>query len=73
MRLADTKIVLYGSEINIWERIRFNEDVFVCLAEIWSPAGGFYADPKKWRRNTVIVAGYVFPICVKSILIFINE
>lgn len=24
------------------------------LAEIWSPAGGFYADPRLWKRNTVI-------------------
>jgi hypothetical protein len=23
-------------------------------AEIWSPAGGFFADPKHWRRNTVV-------------------
>lgn len=27
-----------------------------CLAEIWSPAGGFFADPKNWRRNTVVAA-----------------
>ena len=25
-------------------------------SEIWSPAGGFYADPKKWKRNTLITA-----------------
>jgi hypothetical protein len=25
-------------------------------AEIWSPAGGFFADPKNWRRNTVVAA-----------------
>ncbi|MBN8495150.1 MAG: hypothetical protein J0M00_27360, partial [Burkholderiales bacterium] len=23
-------------------------------AGIWSPAGGFFADPKKWKRNTVL-------------------
>lgn len=23
---------------------------------IWSPAGGFYADPKKWKRNTALAA-----------------
>ncbi len=28
----------------------------VLLAEIWSPAGGFFADPKNWRRNTVVAA-----------------
>ncbi|KAI8108171.1 hypothetical protein M9434_006201 [Picochlorum sp. BPE23] len=22
--------------------------------EIWSPAGGFFPDPKHWRRNTLI-------------------
>eukprot|EP00884_Botryococcus_braunii_P021032 jgi/Botrbrau1/7612/Bobra.0159s0061.1 len=27
---------------------------------IWSPAGGWYPDPKHWRRNTLItVAGMV--------------
>lgn len=26
-------------------------------AEIWSPAGGFYADPRHWRRNTLIAIG----------------
>lgn len=26
------------------------------VTEIWSPAGGFFADPKNWRRNTVIAA-----------------
>eukprot|EP00890_Picochlorum_soloecismus_P000160 jgi/Picsp_1/1144/NSC_04625-R1_protein len=26
--------------------------------EIWSPAGGFFADPKHWRRNTAVaIAG----------------
>ncbi|KAI3435772.1 hypothetical protein D9Q98_001830 [Chlorella vulgaris] len=24
--------------------------------EIWSPTGGFFADPKKWKRNTLITA-----------------
>ncbi len=24
-------------------------------AEIWSPAGGFYADPKRWKRNTAVI------------------
>ncbi|KAI7840218.1 hypothetical protein COHA_006000 [Chlorella ohadii] len=23
--------------------------------EIWSPAGGFYADPKRWKRNTAVI------------------
>ncbi|KAG7669970.1 hypothetical protein Ndes2526B_g06343 [Nannochloris sp. 'desiccata'] len=27
--------------------------------EIWSPAGGFYADPRKWKRNTFVVAGAI--------------
>ena len=33
---------------------------FSCMmsrtVEIWSPAGGFFADPKNWRRNTVVAA-----------------
>ncbi|PSC68345.1 hypothetical protein C2E20_8074 [Micractinium conductrix] len=24
--------------------------------EIWSPTGGFFADPKNWRRNFVFAA-----------------
>ena len=26
----------------------------LCAAGIWSPAGGFFADPKKWKRNTAL-------------------
>jgi hypothetical protein len=24
--------------------------------EVWSPTGGFYADPRRWKRNTALVA-----------------
>ena len=24
---------------------------------VWSPAGGWYADPRRWRRGTLLVAG----------------
>ncbi len=30
---------------------------FACLmhpAGLWSPTGGFFADPKLWRRNTLV-------------------
>ncbi len=30
--------------------------VLIHNVEIWSPAGGFFADPKNWRRNTVVAA-----------------
>jgi hypothetical protein len=37
---------------------------------IWSPAGGWYADPKRWRRNTAICfaisAVILYPIFLKS-------
>jgi hypothetical protein len=29
---------------------------------LWSPAGGFYADPKKWRRNTLVAAAAIASI-----------
>ncbi|KAI8463125.1 MAG: hypothetical protein J3K34DRAFT_445160 [Monoraphidium minutum] len=25
--------------------------------EVWSPSGGWWCDPKGWRRNTAIAAG----------------
>ncbi len=28
-------------------------------AEVWSPSGGWWPDPKGWRRNTAIAVGYV--------------
>lgn len=31
---------------------------------IWSPAGGFYADPKKWKRNTVLAVAAMVAICL---------
>ena len=27
---------------------------------VWSPAGGWWADPKHWRRNTALAFGCVF-------------
>uniref|UniRef100_A0A061SAL7 Uncharacterized protein n=1 Tax=Tetraselmis sp. GSL018 TaxID=582737 RepID=A0A061SAL7_9CHLO len=34
------------------------------LKEVWSPSGGWWCDPKGWRRNTVLVYGAIFAICV---------
>ncbi|KAK9844166.1 hypothetical protein WJX81_006677 [Elliptochloris bilobata] len=31
---------------------------------VWSPAGGWYADPKHWRRNTVLAFAAMFAIAV---------
>ena len=39
---------------------------------IWSPTGGFYADPKHWKRNTALVVGWVLTgrerrrVCVRA-------
>ena len=40
------------------------------LAEIWSPAGGFFADPKHWRRNTAVAIVYVI-YAIMSVYVFI--
>lgn len=37
--------------------------VLAVCAEIWSPAGGFFADPKHWRRNTAVAVMYVV-VCI---------
>ncbi|KAK2077564.1 hypothetical protein QBZ16_004409 [Prototheca wickerhamii] len=29
---------------------------------IWSPAGGFYPDPKYWRRNTALAVAVIVGI-----------
>lgn len=40
--------------------------------EIWSPAGGFFADPKHWRRNTavavmcVVIFTFIILVCLKT-------
>jgi hypothetical protein len=34
---------------------------------VWSPTGGWWADPKYWRRNTMAVVGVVV---VPTILVF---
>lgn len=37
---------------------------------IWSPAGGWHADPKYWRRNTaicfIVTAAIFVPVFMKS-------
>jgi len=32
--------------------------------DVWSPAGGWYADPRGWRRNTAIAYAAAFAIIV---------
>lgn len=38
---------------------------------VWSPAGGWWADPKHWRRNTVLafagVLAVAIPVFYKSV------
>ncbi|KAF2765380.1 hypothetical protein EJ03DRAFT_354901 [Teratosphaeria nubilosa] len=31
---------------------------------VWSPAGGWYAQPQNWKQNTAIMGGVVFSICM---------
>lgn len=31
---------------------------------VWSPAGGWYAQPKNWRANTAIMGGVIVGICL---------
>ncbi|KAF2861592.1 hypothetical protein K470DRAFT_214573 [Piedraia hortae CBS 480.64] len=31
---------------------------------VWSPAGGWYAQPKNWKQNTMIVGAAMTGICV---------
>jgi len=31
--------------------------------EVWSPAGGWYAQPANWKANTAIMAAVMFGIC----------
>eukprot|EP00873_Tetraselmis_striata_P022845 jgi/Tetstr1/443109/TSEL_031165.t1 len=30
--------------------------------EVWSPAGGWWADPKGWKKNTILVYAAIFAI-----------
>ena len=32
--------------------------------EVWTPTGGWYADPKLWRRNTFVAMAGIFAVCV---------
>jgi len=38
--------------------------------DVWSPSGGWYADPRGWRKNTAMAFGVValiaIPIWMKS-------
>lgn len=36
--------------------------------EVWSPAGGWYCDPRYWRRNTFLALGAVACIAVPVFL-----
>lgn len=49
----------------------------VSCAEIWSPAGGFFPDPKHWRRNTLIAVMYVniypAPIWIQRLTMIVCE
>ncbi|RMZ53278.1 hypothetical protein APUTEX25_005267, partial [Auxenochlorella protothecoides] len=31
---------------------------------IWSPAGGWYSDPKYWKRNTALAIGIIVAIAI---------
>ncbi|KAK9840385.1 hypothetical protein WJX74_008977 [Apatococcus lobatus] len=31
---------------------------------VWSPAGGWHADPKHWKRNTAVALVAIVAICV---------
>ena len=33
---------------------------------VWSPAGGWYAQPANWKANTAIMAGVVFGIAAMA-------
>jgi hypothetical protein len=33
--------------------------LFFASAEVWSPSGGWWCDPKGWRRNTAVAMGWV--------------
>eukprot|EP00897_Mesotaenium_endlicherianum_P009792 jgi/Mesen1/8841/ME000053S08241 len=32
--------------------------------EVWSPSGGWWCDPKLWRRNTAIAFVGIIAICI---------
>lgn len=32
--------------------------------DVWSPSGGWYADPKYWRRNTLVAIAAITAICI---------
>ncbi|CAB3998802.1 Hypothetical predicted protein [Paramuricea clavata] len=31
---------------------------------VWSPSGGWWCEPRNWRRNTAIGFGMIFAACV---------
>lgn len=36
--------------------------------EVWTPTGGWYCDPPKWRRNTALTFVAIFAIAVPVFL-----
>ncbi|KAJ7279836.1 hypothetical protein O6H91_06G015400 [Diphasiastrum complanatum] len=32
--------------------------------EVWSPSGGWYCNPRYWRRNTAIAFAGIFLVCI---------
>ncbi|KAK9811884.1 hypothetical protein WJX72_011786 [[Myrmecia] bisecta] len=35
---------------------------------VWSPAGGWWADPKHWRRNTAVAFGVIVAVSIPLFL-----
>lgn len=31
---------------------------------VWSPSGGWWCEPRNWRRNTAIGFGIIFAACI---------
>ncbi|KAK2570001.1 hypothetical protein P5673_005869 [Acropora cervicornis] len=31
---------------------------------VWSPAGGWWCNPRNWKRNTAIAFGVIFAMCI---------
>ena len=42
-------------------------------AGVWSPAGGWWADPKHWRRNTALAFGSVAAFCSATTRIVVDK
>ncbi|WZN60126.1 hypothetical protein HKI87_02g16540 [Chloropicon roscoffensis] len=32
--------------------------------DVWTPSGGWYADPRGWRKNTAFAFGAVALVCI---------